>query len=1365
MTTRVEFEFYDPDGAAYTNKPFVIKLANAGFIEEQDGVVLPDTIYAVTDEFGKAIVEIMPTSTPYFVHVPSDEISYNDCCVPDLARFKFYVPVTNELVKAQDLFIQVPPSTTAYDEEAIRLITEAKVAAVNAATQAKESADRAELAATTIEGDADDAREAAISAKADAKIASDAAALAQGAIDESAASALAAQEAAAQALANKEATDLAVVTTSQNAESATASEESATTASHTASEKAAIAVTAANATAADAASALDSKNAAKTSQDAAKASEDITVAAAQTAVAAKDQVVEDAANAHNDAIAAGLSKDAAASSELAATTAANQTALDRTAVSQAAAQVATDAGQVALDRAASEQAATEAKAARDEAVDAASAITGALIEYGSIDLSSNTYPPKPNNAGFWKVTVGGVVDGIDYGVGDTLVYSKTEDQFYKIDNTESVSSVNGETGVVVLTKASIGLPLVDNTPDNAKPVSGPQATAIASKEPVIAAGTELQYLNGLKQWVSIYASVRAASLTGFVTDTATAVTALDTVLVALGKLQAQITSSAADINNRAMKGANSDITSLSGLTTPLSIAQGGNGALVGESKASANDPLNNGKYTTSGTWTGSVFPGADSRNQGYLQHDNWTATDYAFQSWISIDPEVTRRQRFKTAGVWGEWVEIKSGGGAGMAVGTTYPWTVSRATIPAGSVPRDGQLLDRATWPDLWALYSTVAIDDSVWLAAPYDKRGLPSKGNGTTTFRMPDTNGKAADGFTISAMTLRGDGRNSAGSAGLHQTDQFQGFRLEHSLKPNYMLQGLNSGYPGASNSASLFGAYFQQVGINYFSLPKFSADGANGTPRFGAETRGSNETVIWCTHGAAKEVNTGSVDVTALATTVVQHTADIAKLQQRKVTQLLGAGHGVLNFLVNGSVYSIMGLPTTYATTGAARGFQAGNTNASSWRFGLPGCSKVPIPDGSPVVKIGGNGICNFALCANGNLYSWGNQSGGQFGIGNTTAQGVPVLSNTAVLDAYSHITNSSLSTGETRFFIKKADGIYSAGNNQYGAAGVGSTAQVLNWTLCFPVATGTVKNLWNLGALYGCTFLQTTDNRLFACGYNLQGQLGTGDAANKLNFVDVTTNWGGSAAVAEITEITGGYGFQSTSVNSRGCTVVFAANKWVRTSGSNEYGQVGKGSAGDVTTPFNVPLVSLPKDCVVAGDGPCNVFVVGQDDKLYVWGHNGQGQDGTGTAGNKFAPTAVPAFSAGGVDRMLNRGFSRNTYAYGHSSFVKMKPVNGSIAVWSIGRSGLGQTCTGNLTDATVPVRTMLPGLDLDGSPFDPELLGQLNTEASEAGGATFVCVSAKGTVVAWGNNSQKGLFETPSAGVYENTAQLFAMPWNQ
>ena len=69
----------------------------------------------------------------------------------------------------------------------------------------------------------------------------------------------------------------------------------------------------------------------------------------------------------------------------------------------------------------------------------------------------------------------------------------------------------------------------------------------------------------------------AAPLTGLSTATATAVVATDSTIVGFGKAQAQITGLTTSVSAKAAKGANSDITSLSGLTTALSPAQGGTG--------------------------------------------------------------------------------------------------------------------------------------------------------------------------------------------------------------------------------------------------------------------------------------------------------------------------------------------------------------------------------------------------------------------------------------------------------------------------------------------------------------------------------------------------------------------------------------------------------------------------------------------------------------------------------------------------------------------------------------------------------------------------------------------------------------------
>lgn len=85
----------------------------------------------------------------------------------------------------------------------------------------------------------------------------------------------------------------------------------------------------------------------------------------------------------------------------------------------------------------------------------------------------------------------------------------------------------------------------------------------------------------------------------------------------------------------------------------------------------------------------------------------------------------------------------------------------SRAYIQPYEVVADGQLLNRADWPELWAYAQMLSpIADADWLADPA-KRGKYSLGNGTTTFRVPDKNGVQTG--SIDSLYGRGDGGNSS--------------------------------------------------------------------------------------------------------------------------------------------------------------------------------------------------------------------------------------------------------------------------------------------------------------------------------------------------------------------------------------------------------------------------------------------------------------------------------------------------------------------------------------------------------------------------------------------------------------------------
>ncbi|MGE5009143.1 phage tail protein [Yersinia enterocolitica] len=198
-------------------------------------------------------------------------------------------------------------------------------------------------------------------------------------------------------------------------------------------------------------------------------------------------------------------------------------------------------------------------------------------------------------------------------------------------------------------------------------------------------------------------------------------------------------------------------------------------------------------------------------------------------------------------------------------------WEENRAHIPDGSAPRDGQELNRALFPDAWAAAQAkgLVITEAEWQADPL-KRMKWSSGNGTTTFRLPDENGKSPG--SVGAPVRRGDGAKSNGVTGTIQMDAFQGHAI---------------GLSGTRNSGVF--AYVGTggtVGVN--TIANTSAvtenlvlkdDGTNGTPRVAAETRMLNATGCYVILLAGTAFNEGQINALELAT-------EIALLSSRMTT-----------------------------------------------------------------------------------------------------------------------------------------------------------------------------------------------------------------------------------------------------------------------------------------------------------------------------------------------------------------------------------------------------------------------------------------------------------------------------------------------
>lgn len=164
------------------------------------------------------------------------------------------------------------------------------------------------------------------------------------------------------------------------------------------------------------------------------------------------------------------------------------------------------------------------------------AVVGLLDDRGNYDASSNLFPSTGGSgtAGailkgdLWTISVAGTLGGVAVTIGDVV---------RALVDTPAQTAANW-----VVTENNIGY-----VPENASNKSTSVTTDQASNIKFPSVKSVFDWATGLFQTISaLAADVRAVVLTGLSTASAAAVTSSDSLLVAIGKLQAQITAKKTD---------------------------------------------------------------------------------------------------------------------------------------------------------------------------------------------------------------------------------------------------------------------------------------------------------------------------------------------------------------------------------------------------------------------------------------------------------------------------------------------------------------------------------------------------------------------------------------------------------------------------------------------------------------------------------------------------------------------------------------------------------------------------------------------------------------------------------------------------
>jgi alpha-tubulin suppressor-like RCC1 family protein len=285
------------------------------------------------------------------------------------------------------------------------------------------------------------------------------------------------------------------------------------------------------------------------------------------------------------------------------------------------------------------------------------------------------------------------------------------------------------------------------------------------------------------------------------------------------------------------------------------------------------------------------------------------------------------------------------------------------------------------------------------------------------------------------------------------------------------------------------------------------------------------------------------------------------------------------------------------------------------------------------------------NAAIKNDGTFWTWGRNTYGSLGLGNSVSASTPtqvLLGGNDWVFCASNVYNT---------IAIKADGsLWSCGQNAYGQMGTNNTT---NSSLFLKVKG---SKLWkNTVAGKQSFFAIAVDGSLWSCGSNAYGQLGNSSAANASSIVQV------------------GIGYTWLDVDSDNLSVVaIRSDNTLWCWGSNSAGQLGQnvGPLQLANTSSPVQIVSGGFNWISCSTGYGSVYGIKNDGTLWCWGLNNSGQLGDSTTINRSSPVqVVGTFSntwvsvQAGIQHATGLQSDGSLYSWGRNDRAQLGPVGTS------------------------------------------------------------------------------------------------------
>ena len=320
--------------------------------------------------------------------------------------------------------------------------------------------------------------------------------------------------------------------------------------------------------------------------------------------------------------------------------------------------------------------------------------------------------------------------------------------------------------------------------------------------------------------------------------------------------------------------------------------------------------------------------------------------------------------------------------------------------------------------------------------------------------------------------------------------------------------------------------------------------------------------------------------------------------------------------------------------------------NTNG---QLGLGNTTNYSSPNqigaGTDWAYVNGGYNFSFAIKTDGTAWAWGTNGYGPLGLSDRTGRSSPAQIGS--------LTNwLSITAGSYSAIAVKTDGtLWGWGRNQLGEIGKGNTTSYSS-----PVQVGSLTN-WSYATIKNTDYCIAvkTDGTLWCWGNNSNGQLGLGNTTSYSSpkQIGALTDWTNNIAVCQET------------------TAAIKSNGSLWTWGRGYLGTLGNNGAANYRS-SPVQIGALTNWLSISGAYRC-LYSVKTDGTIWCWGSNVNGQLGLGNTTDYSSPKQIGALT---------------TWSLSSAGGRKVAAIKTDGTAWSWGSNTSGQLGLGNTTNYSSP-----------------------------------------------------------------------------